>query len=216
MPDYEKLKVTELKDLLKSRGMATSGTKSEIITRLKANDKNAGPAGPVEVEIVPEEEVIADIEIVDDAPAATIVEKIDEAILEVPAETVEPSKDVSATATTPASDEASIALKTQQVVDELKKRIKRSEKFGGKPDDESVASLKRIEKFGLQDLDLVNKILGTSSSNGNNNNRRHGGHNNRRQSNNRRTSGSGGRIEKPSSSENSETLRKRMERFASK
>lgn len=44
--DYANLKVPELKKLLNERGLAQSGNKADLITRLQENDKEKAPAAP--------------------------------------------------------------------------------------------------------------------------------------------------------------------------
>lgn len=228
MTDYSQLKVTELRELLKSRGMATSGTKADIISRLKANDSNAGPTGVVTVEEEKEEpEKEDDLEAAEQSPAQNKEENVVPIDKEAPNVTANSSTNTTEVASTTSATEEPhedadqlIATKTAEVVEELKKRIERSKRFG-EPDQEAIASLKRVEKFGLQGVHRANKILGDPvTQQSNNDRRRHHNNNNRhnggqRRNNNHRGTNTSGRVEKTLPTETPEKLKKRRERFAS-
>lgn len=216
MSDYAKLKVAELRELLKGRGLPTAGTKPELTARLVEDDTKKEvvvldaheepPAPVVAEEPTPVAAAPAP------APAAVLESTEEEEVTQI----ADSALEAPAPAAVPEDDE--VATKTAEVIDELKKRIERSKRFGGEPDAEAVASLKRVEKFGLQGVYRANKILNNGLSAGNN-----GGQNGRRNGNRRASHGkrnrphqNEGRVVKAAGpAESSETLRKRRERFAS-
>lgn len=233
MTDYAKLKVAELKELLKARGLHVAGTKPELVARLAQDD--AAKTAPVDVEkeepapVEAEEAVPAKPAAEAPAPEVPAETERNEPVVEAEVTEVDPPAEPATTTatTTPAAattttttdttttattEEEDIAAKTAQVVAELKKRIERSKRFnGGTPDAEAVASLKRIEKFGLQSFQRADKILAPTLDS--TPHRHRGG---RRFSNHGGRRSASSRIEKPAvSTESSEILKKRRERFAS-
>lgn len=234
MAEYAKLKLVELRALLKSKGLPVTGTKSELVARLTEADA-AAPAEEAAVEAQDETDAKAEDKPEEKAPepaaepapatepAAAPVEAATEtapAAGETPAEAVATETKSQEENNPPPAEELSTEAKTALVVAELKKRIERSERFGGTGDPDTVASLKRIEKFGLQDDHNVNRIIAVggeirdrpfNKKHGGSGNRRNGGRNNHGR--NRRPS-SGARVEKSTPKESSEVLQKRRERFA--
>lgn len=215
MSDYAKLKVAELRELLKGRGLPTTGTKPELTARLVDDD-----AKKEVVDLDAPEEPSAPVVAEEPTPVAAVPAPAPAAVPEPTKDEVTQIADSEPAEPAPAAvpEDEDVATKTAEVIEELKKRIERSKRFGGEPDAEAVASLKRVEKFGLQGVYRANKILNQGLSAGNN-----GGQNGRRNGNRRSSHGrhnrprqNEGRVAKPAGpAESSETLRKRRERFAS-
>lgn len=150
--DYNSLKVVELKDLLKARGLGVSGTKPELVARLEQND--AEKAEPITTAPVDDSTWVA----VESTTTTTAPAKASsETNGEKTAKPDEPSEDDIK------EDNQQIDSETQQVIAELEKRIKRAQRFGTS-DDETVAQLKRVKRFGITDRRDINKILHGSSA----------------------------------------------------
>ena len=58
--NYESMKVTDLKGILRQRSLPVKGKKEELIARLEASDAEAASAAPVEDEEVPAEAAISE------------------------------------------------------------------------------------------------------------------------------------------------------------
>jgi len=58
--DYNKFKVAELKEMLSSRGLPTSGNKSDLVARLSEADRESKGAKPLDLgdDLLPPEEEI--------------------------------------------------------------------------------------------------------------------------------------------------------------
>lgn len=139
---YKDYKVSELKELLKQRGLSTSGTKTELISRLEDNDTTqddgAGSDKPQEEEAQPtaeENSEEAAKEPSGEAPAEPISA---ESNREPEATSSEPQE-----ATKPVSEESI----TEKALADLETRISRKKKFNESTEDLEI-QLKRIKRFG--------------------------------------------------------------------
>lgn len=137
---YKEYKVSELKELLKKRGLSTSGTKTELIARLENNDVASDgegiETGPEKVESPKNEETENPAEnnpaIVPTEPSSKASEAGAEAVSNITQEPEEPVTDESI---------------TSKALAELETRISRKKKFN-EPTEDLEIQMKRIKRFG--------------------------------------------------------------------
>lgn len=176
---YNQYKVNELKVFLQERGLPTSGTKSELIGRLtesdSSSDKPVQDDAPVETE-EKEETVAVDEKPVEAAPTEsepkteTVVEEEEDEIALPSAEPEKPQ---------PTEEEL-----FKSFSDDLKIRIKRTERFGG-DSSELQARLKRLEKFGVSTILDANAKAAKTPAVKTNNGKKRGNRKNRNNNKNR-------------------------------
>lgn len=157
MSEYSSMKVIELKELLKTRGLALSGTKPELIARLEQADKQNNAKEPTQTVdgSAPQEAAAAPVE--GPEPVQSGSEK-------QPKETEGNNNKSSSNSTTTAVFEGkSEADKTEEVIKELEKRAARAKRFGNE-DDGSEAMIKRIRKFGLSAMQASNVLKPQNNS----------------------------------------------------
>lgn len=165
MTDYTKLKVSELKELLKERDLPLSGTKSELVNRLEADDAAKGePAGDAvsgdATEPAAEDNSTGDSTVPveaaggeqpgEEGPNSTADRETAQAETTQAAEVEEPAE--------PEEPEMSQAEAQQRVIDELEQRLKRHKRFATDPTDTELR-LKRIRQFGLADINEAKKLV---------------------------------------------------------
>lgn len=151
MSDYASLTVAQLKEKLKTKGLATDGKKADLVERLTESDaqevapeSETKPEEPATTEAEPQaEELKAEEAEVKDTAAA-------ETTAEAPVEEPKPEKKA-----------LGPEERKQLAVDLLTKKIKRAEKFG----DEALAQaarkdLARVEKFGVDAGTALAKEIG--------------------------------------------------------
>jgi len=173
--DYNKFKVTELKEMLSSHGLPTSGNKSDLVARLNEADSKQGAKDAKAMDLgddllPPEDEIDWDA---DDTQkrfaritAETLIDsssKLSEPKAPVPtAPAVTPAAKPApapAAATTKRTEPAKPSEKTEKPAPstddaadaaaiELEKRKKRAERFGV-PLNDSVKALERAQRFGV-------------------------------------------------------------------
>lgn len=157
MSDYPKLKVSELKELLKERDLPLSGTKSELVARLAADDESKGtdaaPSGisaetsePSETVTEPTTEAEGTEQAAESGTGPATDAEADSAVTDTPGE---PEK--------PGEPELSQAEAQQLVIEELEQRLKRHKRFGTDATDTELR-LKRIKQFGLSDINEAKKL----------------------------------------------------------
>ncbi|CAN6674951.1 protein Tho1p [Trichomonascus vanleenenianus] len=158
MAEYTSLKVAELKEILKQRGLALSGTKAELVERLKQADAEAEKETEAE-EQLPEETVQPDTSAVEteNQPEEKQQESAEAPVTEQKAEPAEDNEEAS-------GEGAVTEEEKQRVIDELNKRIARGRRFGDEDSiKETEGMLNRVTKFGLE-RSQVNKILQIKSA----------------------------------------------------
>ncbi|ODV89495.1 hypothetical protein CANCADRAFT_4111 [Tortispora caseinolytica NRRL Y-17796] len=128
MTEYSSLKVTELKDLLKERGLSVNGNKQELVSRLEEAD-DALKDGPAEAS---EPQADTDAKVEETATKEAKPEESGEA-----SEAKEPVKELT-------KEE-----KEKMAIEELEKQIARSKRFGTDDWKEAEKQIARIKKFGL-------------------------------------------------------------------
>lgn len=145
MSDYVSMKVVELKEMLKSRGLGVTGTKPELIARLEENDRQNEAAQVEEpsVEKVQEDKKTSEPVI----PATDNSEQIEQ---------VATSNNTEKPAESSTNEEK--GDETERVIKELEKRAARAKRFGIE-NDESEATIRRIKKFGLSAVGDILKPL---------------------------------------------------------
>lgn len=155
MSDYASLTVAQLKEQLKTKGLATDGKKAELVQRLTDSD-SAEVAEPEKAE-----EPVAEPQATGESAEAG--EAAETGAAGESAEAVEAE-----TAAEPAAEPVEAKPKTlspeerkQLAVELLNKKIKRAEKFG----DEALAQaarkdLARVEKFGVDAGTALAKEIG--------------------------------------------------------
>lgn len=169
MADYSSQTVAQLKEILKSKGLATNGVKSDLIQRLEEADKQAesgasaegaasatGPdaadataTGTTEAAAAPAEPIAA----AGNAPASTeaAAEPVAEPATDAPAEAPKPKP---FTEYTP--EERKVAA-----LDLLNKKLTRAKKFGDETSAEAIKKdISRIEKFGIELGTSIAKEIG--------------------------------------------------------
>lgn len=139
MAEYASLTVAQLKELLKTKGLALDGKKADLVQRLQEAD------GPGELDDEPETKPAEPEPTKEEAVAEPVVEDAPEAAAPV---AEKPKK------LTPEE-------RKKMAVDLLTKKINRAVKFG----DEALAQaarkdLARVEKFGLDPSTALAKELG--------------------------------------------------------
>lgn len=157
MSDYSSKKVAELKELLAARGLAVSGNKADLVTRLVDADK-AAPTASDETTV---QETVQATEVVETTatdPVPAAVPEVSETITVT--ETDAPSSTVPAEATVTlveddvveAVPEVSDEEKQKQAIENLEKQIKRKKRFATGDSDADIADLEkqldRIKRFG--------------------------------------------------------------------
>ncbi|ODV83377.1 hypothetical protein CANARDRAFT_30003 [[Candida] arabinofermentans NRRL YB-2248] len=177
MSSYASQTVTQLKDILKSRGLPINGVKADLIVRLEESDQidaelddeedtaitTTTTTAPVEAETAKEEE---------SAPATTTTEEHKEESVAAPVAETDKAADESKTtesvepeapATTTQEPKKTITLEELKAaaIDFLTKKIARAKKFGNESELPGLeGSLKRIEKFGISFESSLAKELG--------------------------------------------------------
>jgi len=174
--DYNKFKVTELKEMLSSRGLPTSGNKSDLVARLNEADSKQGAKDAKAVDLgddllPPEDEIDWDANdtqkrLASTTAAALIVSSsnLSQPKAPIPAapaitSAAKPAPAPAAAATTkptepakPSETTAKPAPSTDDAADaaaiELEKRKKRAERFGI-PLNDSAKALERAHRFGV-------------------------------------------------------------------
>ncbi|OWB56265.1 binding protein [[Candida] boidinii] len=196
MTTYSSQTVPQLKDLLKARGLSTTGVKAELISRLEESDKiaaeldiedgaNTSVAAPVtEVAPAPVEEAAP---ISEAAPVTESIAPVSEAPKAEVTEVSEPTEPETAPVVEEKKELTPEELKAA-AIDLLTKKIARSRKFGNEEEAASFeGNLKRIEKFGIALDSPIARELGVApkerrrSFNGSKNGNRH--HNNNKHGN---------------------------------
>lgn len=171
MSEYSGLKVAELKELLKSRSLGTSGTKPELIARLEENDNQQNTAANEGGDASATEKK-------DESASAATAEQSNGATGETTAEepkAAEASANPADTKTTGDAAEKSDNQPAEQkgeegdnwaqlVIAEYEKRLKRSKRFGI-ADEETEQSLARVKKFGIEPA-KAKKILTATMTHG--------------------------------------------------
>lgn len=156
--EYPLLKVPDLKKLLQERGLAVSGNKAELISRLVADDKksksnadeidwdeddkatSSGPVPPFE-EMAQSEITVIQVEKVEEIP-----EKADDTFeVPKPEETVDAPESILPVYT--------IGLEDSDMIQEAEKRAARAKRFGISQDEEAIKLAERARKFGIKDND---------------------------------------------------------------
>jgi SAP domain-containing ribonucleoprotein len=163
--DYNKLKVTELKEMLSTRGLPTSGNKPDLVTRLsEADTKQDGPQTKAvdfgDDLLPPEDEIDWDAgdtqKRLPDESASTLTDsaaKPTEAKPAAPAatspapasktSTEAPNPSETTNEPAPSADDAAAAAAL-----EFEKRKKRAERFGI-PLNDNAKALERAQRFGV-------------------------------------------------------------------
>ncbi|CAH6720952.1 protein Tho1p [[Candida] jaroonii] len=152
MSDYSSNTVNQLKEILESRGLPTTGKKADLVERLVEADKS----GEVEEESKPEETTEA---------TETPVEEPQEAT-----EESEESAPVEAEETKPEPPKKMTPEERKQLaVELLNKKIQRAEKFGDEASAENARKdLSRVEKFGVEPGTALAKEIGLVDNSFNN------------------------------------------------
>lgn len=186
---YSSLKVADLRAELQKRGLNATGTKTEMIEKLKADDASksqtekevaAEPAKPVESVTAPATEPIQPaatpatsepLPKSEDAAETTADSKTEPNPTSTSSEsattntTTETAKEKETTsADTPAKvAEPSLEELKASVLEELAKQLKRVARFGNNTEKEKEiqTTIQRINKLGLSDRSQAYKILGT-------------------------------------------------------
>jgi SAP domain-containing ribonucleoprotein len=152
MADYSQLKVNELKEILKERGLPLSGTKKEIIARLETDDSSkAETEGDKTVESSNGAAAIGNSEKTVDQPNEVTEQESTESTGKAEACGTDVAEDVAARAPNNGASEANNEDKTAEVIADLEKKIARAKRFGNE-DTESERRLARIKKFGLSSV----------------------------------------------------------------
>lgn len=157
---YSQFKVSELKDVLRKRGLPFNGTKSELIARLQEDDadKNDDTVASNDTPVDPTEVTESKEETKAEEPAETNTETVEpETETVTVTETVETDgdsgdKDVTISEETVEekveepvlSDEEQLA----RFIADIETQIARSKRFGGDVS-ELEARIKRVNKFGI-------------------------------------------------------------------
>lgn len=213
MASYSSLKVAELREELKRRGISAPGTKSEMIEKLKADDAKKAeesakaevveqPAEPVVPVPAPVAEATQPSEPVADVPEAKQPEGL-EAAITAASEGATTAPETSSTEPIPTEPTEASAASTEdysakldalktKVLGELERRLERNQKFGGDADKEKdiQTQITRIKKFGLNSISQGEAILGVKPkqkpNGGRQNDGRRNSNSNRGRSNNNR------------------------------
>lgn len=181
MADYAQLKVPDLKKLLQERGLAISGNKADLISRLQENDKKPA-AGEDEIDWDEDDNKATT------APAAAVAAAGGEGQVANPAAVpnqkvdIDPSKttDLKVSAPPPATgataqaasttaEEApaaeapkqdfSIGIQQTDADKEAAKRAARAKRFGIAEDEEAKKLAERAKKFGVDEKETIVKGL---------------------------------------------------------
>uniref|UniRef100_A0A060SZM4 ARAD1C09372p n=1 Tax=Blastobotrys adeninivorans TaxID=409370 RepID=A0A060SZM4_BLAAD len=158
MVDYSSLKVTELKDMLKSRGLGVSGTKSELVARLQESDAGAADK-PAESAEEPAEQPATTENATEKAPETT-TDSTETGADKPPAEENK-SNEQQETKEDQKEPEKEEDL-TPLVIQELERRIKRAERFG-LADEDTKKQLERIKKLGVDRKVAIKVLTGTQT-----------------------------------------------------
>lgn len=151
MSDYSSNTVNQLKEILESRGLPTTGKKADLVERLVEADKST----ETQEESKPEETV-------------ETTEKVEE-----PQEVKEETEETAPAETEEAKPEPPKKLtpeeRKQLAVELLNKKIQRAEKFGDEASAETARKdLKRVEKFGVEPGTALAKEIGLVDNSFNN------------------------------------------------
>lgn len=204
MSEYSGLKVAELKELLKSRGLSTSGTKPELIARLEENDSQqntAGNEGGDDASAAEKNDAPTAVTTTTENNNAGTDNTAENTTTEEPksTETTANSADTKTTEVTATKSDDQSEEKGEDgdqwaklVIAEYERRLKRSKRFGI-ADDETEQSLVRVKKFGIEPA-KAKKILTATMTQG-------------------KKEGRLGGVTKPPVEE-AEKLKRRRERFA--
>jgi SAP domain-containing ribonucleoprotein len=155
---YSTQTVPQLKELLKARGLATNGLKSELIARLEESDKASDTEAKHE-ELLEETEPTAETKAeVEPTPTETKDRLQSEETKEEPYEEVKEESKVKI---------LSPEERKAAALDLLNKKLARAKKFGSEEDAETVKKdIARIEKFGVEPGTALAKQLGLISKEG--------------------------------------------------
>jgi SAP domain-containing ribonucleoprotein len=155
---YSTQTVPQLKELLKARGLATNGLKSELIARLEASDKSSATETK-DKELLEETEPSVETKAEEEPTAAETKDEFEsEETKEEPNEKVKEEPKVKI---------LSPEERKAAALDLLNKKLARAKKFGSEEDAESVKKdIARIEKFGVEPGTALAKQLGLISKEG--------------------------------------------------
>lgn len=163
MVDYSSLKVTELKDMLKSRGLGVSGTKSELVARLQESDGAGSDDKPAESAEEPTEQPAqpATTDNAADKAPETTTETTETSADKPPAEENKSNGEQQETKEPQKETEKEEDL-TPLVIQELERRIRRAERFG-LADEDTKKQLERIKKLGVDRKVAIKVLTGTQT-----------------------------------------------------
>lgn len=157
---YPTQTVSQLKELLKARGLATNGLKNDLVARLEQSDNETGAENgevtkPLETDAAPV--TTEDSNDTLEAAAETKAEE-EEAKPETTEETETPKPKVKVL--TPEERKA-------HALELLQKKLNRAKKFGSEEDAENVKrDIARVERFGVEPGTSLAKELGLVSKEG--------------------------------------------------
>lgn len=166
--NYSAQTVSQLKELLKTRDLSTSGLKGELVARLEEADKTV-TAGTTAEQPAPQQEELLE-ETKEEQVETTAVEPT------VAIKTTETTETIETNETTEAKEETVEEPKVKILSPEerkagalelLNKKLARAKKFGTEDDAESVKrDIARVEKFGVETGTSLAKELGLISKEG--------------------------------------------------
>ncbi|KAA8897391.1 hypothetical protein TRICI_006735 [Trichomonascus ciferrii] len=199
MSEYSGLKVAELKELLKSRGLSTSGTKPELIARLEENDNqqktaaNEGDHDASAAEKKGEPVTESNNGAVDQTTEKPSTEEVKNADTTTKPADTKTTEDTTTNADNQPEEKGEEGDQwAKLVIAEYERRLKRSKRFGI-ADEDTEQSLARVKKFGIEPA-KAKKILTATMTQG-------------------KKEGRLGGVTKPPVEE-AEKLKRRRERFA--
>lgn len=156
--EYPLLKVPDLKKLLQERGLAVSGNKAELVSRLVADDKKSrSNADEIDWDEDEKATVSAPIPQYEEMAQSETTEIQVENIVHTPEKVAEiyelPKSEESVHAPESITPAYNIGLEESSITQEAEKRAARAKRFGITQDEEAIKLAERARKFGIKDND---------------------------------------------------------------